>query len=320
MPNTQSSDDDLLLKRRARRRLLGAAAFAGFAAVVLPMVMQKEPKQQVQGIQFSIQGQDQTTFTPRIERQVNKGQSPKKSGEEPIEESAGKDIVQPAETHSEHTADNVDNAAAKVTEKAANHATSQKTPKTEKIVEQKTDKPKKREKLNKTPDKTLDKTPDKSAKTAEKKPEKTPEKTAEKPTESTAEKNGAKAQNTDAEHTAKRTRAEEARRAAAALAGKDVDTAGKAKEAKGKTSAEAEKPAKSSEHYVILIGTFSNTDNVKQLQEKLVGQGIRVFTEPIESGKKTRVRAGPFASRDAAEKAAQKMKQIGVNGVITGKP
>ena len=319
MPNTQSSDDDLLLKRRARRRLLGAAAFAGFAAVVLPMVMDKEPKQQVQDIQIRIPGQDQTTFTPRIERQI-KGQPPKKSGEGSTEESAGKDIVQPAEIPSEHTADNVNNAAAKVTEKAANHATTQKTPKTEKIVEQKIDKPEKREKLNKTPDKASDKTPDKSAKTAEKKPEKTPEKTAEKPAESTAEKNGAKAQNTDAEHTAKRTRAEEARRAAAALAGKDVDSAGKAKEAKGKTSAETEKPGKSSEHYVILIGTFSNTDNVKQLQEKLGGQGIRVFTEPIESGKKTRVRAGPFASRDAAEKAAQKMKQIGVNGVITGKP
>ena len=156
--------------------MLGAAAFAGFAAVVLPMVMDKEPKQQVQDIQIRIPGQDQTTFTPRIERQI-KGQPPKKSGEGSTEESAGKDIVQPAETPSEHTADNVNNAAAKVTEKAANHTVSQKTPKTEKIVEQKTDKPEKRERLNKTPDKASDKTPDKSAKTAEKKPEKTPEKT-----------------------------------------------------------------------------------------------------------------------------------------------
>ena len=43
--------------------------------------------------------------------------------------------------------------------------------------------------------------------------------------------------------------------------------------------------------------------------------------EPLDSpeGKKTRVRAGPFPSRDAAEKALDKMKRIGVNGVIAAK-
>ena len=33
----------------------------------------------------------------------------------------------------------------------------------------------------------------------------------------------------------------------------------------------------------------------------------------------TRVRAGPFGNREAAEKALEKMKQVGVSGVISGK-
>ena len=46
-----------------------------------------------------------------------------------------------------------------------------------------------------------------------------------------------------------------------------------------------------------------------------------MFTEPLDSpqGKKTRVRAGPFTSREAADKALEKMKRIGVNGVVSGK-
>ena len=36
------SDANLQLKKRARRRLVGAIAFAGLAAVVLPMVMDEE--------------------------------------------------------------------------------------------------------------------------------------------------------------------------------------------------------------------------------------------------------------------------------------
>ena len=79
---------------------------------------------------------------------------------------------------------------------------------------------------------------------------------------------------------------------------------------------------KSGGQYVIQIGTFSNTANVQQLQDKLGALGIRVFTESLDSsaGKKTRVRAGPFASRDAAEKAVEKMKQAGVHGVVSGRP
>lgn len=74
--------------------------------------------------------------------------------------------------------------------------------------------------------------------------------------------------------------------------------------------------------HVILIGAFANTANVKSLQAKLAELGVKTYTETLDSpqGKKTRLRAGPFPSRDAAEKAQGKMKRIGVNGVVAVKP
>jgi len=73
--------------------------------------------------------------------------------------------------------------------------------------------------------------------------------------------------------------------------------------------------------HVVLIGAFANPANVQSLQKKLGEMGLRVYTEPLDSpqGKKTRVRVGPFPNRDAAEKAAARMKSIGVSGVVAPK-
>ncbi len=72
---------------------------------------------------------------------------------------------------------------------------------------------------------------------------------------------------------------------------------------------------------MILIGAFANPANVKQLQSKISELGIKTYTEALDSpeGKKTRVRAGPFPNREAAEKALDKMKRIGVSGVVAAK-
>ncbi|MBW7900465.1 MAG: SPOR domain-containing protein [Rhodocyclaceae bacterium] len=135
---------------------------------------------------------------------------------------------------------------------------------------------------------------------AEKPPEKAPAAAPEK-APAVAEKPAPKPVEKPAEKPAEKPKADDdARRAAAILAGKAPDAAPAAVE------------------HVILIGAFANPANVRQLQSKLGELGIKVYTEALDSpqGKKTRVRAGPFASREAAEKALEKMKRIGVNGVV----
>ena len=239
-----SADVDLQLKKRARRRLIGAVAFAGLAAVVLPMVMDDEPKQQIQEVQIRIPGQDQTPFAPKLAKAPVASEAPASPP--------------PAKAETPPPAP-VSKAAEKPVEKPA---APEKVEKTEKAV----------------------------------KVEKAPAPPAPKPAEKTVDK--APVDNS------------EAQRAAAILAGKPVEPRDKPAAA-----------ANGNGQFVILIGAFANPANVKQLQSKIGEMGIKVFTEPLESpgGTKTRVRAGPFPNREAADKALEKIKRIGVNGVVAAK-
>jgi DedD protein len=68
------------------------------------------------------------------------------------------------------------------------------------------------------------------------------------------------------------------------------------------------------EGFVVPLGAFTNPDNAKQVQERAASAGVKSYTENVKSqqGEQTRVRAGPFASRGAAEKARDKLKSLGL--------
>jgi DedD protein len=135
--------------------------------------------------------------------------------------------------------------------------------------------------------------------------EKAVEKSVEKSIEPAAEKASAKPAEKPQEKPAAKPQESDARRAEAILAGQGSSAAA---------------PAKAGE-FVILIGAFASEDNVRSIRSKLQEKGVRTYTEPLDTpnGKRTRVRAGPFPNRDAAEKALEKMKQVGVSGVVSGK-
>jgi DedD protein len=235
----EETDAQLQIKKRARRRLVGAIAFVSVVAVVLPMVMDHQPRQVVQDVEIRIPGQDEKPFAPKF------AAAPV---EKPVEVLAEKPLVSAP----------------------ASEVKPSVTP-TAKVVETVREK---------TGEKPLEKPVDKPLEKVTK---------AEKPVEKIAEKVAPKDS--------------DAKRAAAILAGQsDVAV------------------AKSGE-YLVLIGAFSNEANVKNLKAKLSEQGIKTFSEPLDTpqGKKTRVRAGPFASREAADKALEKMQKIGVTGVVSAK-
>lgn len=60
------SDEELQLKKRARRRLLGAIVLVTIAAVVLPMVLDSEPRQISQDVSIKIPAPDSGTFTSKV--------------------------------------------------------------------------------------------------------------------------------------------------------------------------------------------------------------------------------------------------------------
>ena len=71
-----------------------------------------------------------------------------------------------------------------------------------------------------------------------------------------------------------------------------------------------EKPAAepAAEQFVIQVGAFANPQNVTATLE---GAKVPYYTEQIQNNL-TRVRAGPFATRDAAEKALEQLKALGL--------
>jgi DedD protein len=67
--------------------------------------------------------------------------------------------------------------------------------------------------------------------------------------------------------------------------------------------------------FVVPLGAFANRENVKQLEAKLSKAGVKYFTETVSTsgGEQTRVRAGPFPTKDAAEGARERLKTLGLS-------
>jgi DedD protein len=88
-----------------------------------------------------------------------------------------------------------------------------------------------------------------------------------------------------------------------------------AKKEAPKAPEKARAKPKAVEAFVFQLGVFSNPDNAKQVREKANAAGIRSYAEQVkgQQGEQTRVRAGPFPSRGAAEKARDKLKSLGMD-------
>lgn len=88
-----------------------------------------------------------------------------------------------------------------------------------------------------------------------------------------------------------------------------------------KPIAESKPAAESEGQWVVQLGAFKEAGNVKLLLSKLKGVNVPAYTEKYESphGSRTRVRAGPFPSQEAAEKARTRIKIIGVDGPVAPK-
>lgn len=67
--------------------------------------------------------------------------------------------------------------------------------------------------------------------------------------------------------------------------------------------------------YVVQAGAFSNAETAYQWQKKLSNQNIRAYTE--RAGDKTRVRAGPYATREEAENIFHRLQTLGLEPKIS---
>ncbi|MDT3736152.1 MAG: SPOR domain-containing protein [Denitratisoma sp.] len=106
------------------------------------------------------------------------------------------------------------------------------------------------------------------------------------------------------------------------------NTASKPAEARQTTKKPEEAKAKpapaaaSGEQWVVQLGAYRDQANVRNLTAKLKQQGYNFYTEALSSpdgSDRTRVRAGPFPSKEAAEAARDRIRRIGVDGVVAQK-
>ncbi|MDP1607667.1 MAG: SPOR domain-containing protein [Rhodocyclaceae bacterium] len=75
------------------------------------------------------------------------------------------------------------------------------------------------------------------------------------------------------------------------------------------------------EAWEVQLGAYQNPASVTLLIGKLKQLDLPTYTEKVDTpnGPRTRVRAGPFPSHEAAEKARERIKIIGVDGPVAKK-
>ena len=258
------SDEEIQLKRRARRRLIGAIVLVMAIIVVLPMVLDSEPKSSDQEIKVQIPSTNSGAFTSKVVP------APPKSETKPAPKS-------PETAPAPSAAPAVPGEAPAV----RNEAAPKEAPKSVAVA------PAEKPAAVKEAVKEAPAVPSKEA------PKEAP-KEAAKPE---AAKPVLKAET-------------------------ELPKAAPAKPAV-KESAKKPKPAakdssKAAGKFVVQVIALADADRAKQMQGQIAAAGIKSYTEVVKTAKGdvTRVRAGPFATRQQAEKAREQLKALGMSGNI----
>lgn len=70
--------------------------------------------------------------------------------------------------------------------------------------------------------------------------------------------------------------------------------------------------------FYVQVIALADADKARQIQQQIVEAGLKSYTEVVvaEKGNVTRVRAGPFNSREEAAAAQKKLKAAGLDGKL----
>lgn len=105
--------------------------------------------------------------------------------------------------------------------------------------------------------------------------------------------------------------AEPARAAVAEKPAAKPEPRSEAKPAKAEPR-KSESKAASDGRYVVQVGSFADEARARDVRHKLDRAGLKNYTQVVETkdGRRIRVRAGPFASKAEAERAADRIKKL----------
>jgi len=82
--------------------------------------------------------------------------------------------------------------------------------------------------------------------------------------------------------------------------------------------ASAAQPAASASRFVVQVGAFAENARAHDVRLKLEQAGVKTYAQVAETkdGRRIRVRAGPFATRSDADKAAEKIKKLSLPAAV----
>ncbi len=108
---------------------------------------------------------------------------------------------------------------------------------------------------------------------------------------------------------------------AAAKPAAKAETKPEPKAPKSEARAEAKKTdtkVATETRYVVQVGSFADENRARDARSKIERAGLKNYTQAVETkdGKRIRVRAGPFASKAEAERAAEKLKKLDLPGTV----
>jgi len=75
---------------------------------------------------------------------------------------------------------------------------------------------------------------------------------------------------------------------------------------------------KAGDGFVIQVIALSDAAKAREMQQKINASGLKVYTEVVQTttGPVTRVRVGPYPSREAAEQARKKLQAMELDGKV----
>ncbi len=275
-PVAEGLDAVQQLRLRARRRLIGAAVLVAAGVVAFPLVFETQPRPVPVDLPIEI---------------------PKKDGLPPLAvpaaAAAASDRQPPAPS---------EQGAAIVSEPqaAAPAAVPEPVRAAELAKPDLRTEPRKEAVSRPEPKVEAHKAADKAQEKAQEKAHERAAKPAEKPTEKVADKVAAR-------QAAEHARDADAARAMALLEGREPPNPA------DKKSMDA-----TGARFIVQVGAFAEARAAQDMRAKVEKLGLKTYTQAIETpeGKRIRVRVGPFASREEADRAAAKLRGGGLAGTV----
>lgn len=258
------ADNDVQIeqKKRSRRRLVGAVALALFAAIVLPMVMDSEPKPAGGELQIRIPGQEGSNFARRM---IDGNAPPPASPTLPAGQSVPLvSVSSPAQSAQSNVPVNAESAVAASSSSSSSSSAS-------------------------------------------------PRGQEEKPAVAQSSSSRASAKSSASEHS--KPASNESERVREILAGKDKADQKDRAESRDKESSSSRDSG--AQKLYVQLGVFRDEANAREVLARATAAGVKAVA--IKAEDKTRLRAGPFSDRDAADAAVAKLKKADLNGIVVGK-